>query len=98
VTDPAPGPSAGPATWIRGIAAALTAAGLTADLHHTPVGLDLTATRHPPGQKETEVLVDEDGYIELRWWAVPGATAEQVAAAVTRALAAITAAGDRTQP
>jgi len=93
MTSPSPGrPAADPAAWVRGIAAALSAAGLTADLHRTAAGLDVTATARPPGLKETEVLVDEDGYIEIRWWAAPGAAADQVAAAITRALTAITAA------
>jgi len=95
MTSPAAGrPDAGPAdpaALMLGIAAALTAAGLAADLDQTAAGRYVTAVMRQPGQRETEVILDEDGYIELRWWAAPGATAEEIAGAVTRALSAITA-------
>jgi len=35
------------------------------------------------------VIVDEDGYVEIRYWNHPGATSDQVTAVITRALAAI---------
>jgi len=103
MTGPAPGcphgTPADPAAWIRGIAAGLSAAGLAADLHETTASLDVTAVVHQPGRKETEVtrketevIVDEDGYIELRWRTGPGATPAEVTGAITRALTAITTA------
>lgn len=39
-----------------------------------------------PGRREIEVVVDEDGYAELRWWAAPGATPADVAAVITAPL------------
>ena len=77
---------------MRAIAAGLTAAGLTTHLHDTSNALDITATLHRPGRKETEVVVDEDGYVEIRYWNHAGATPAQVTAVIVRALAAITAA------
>ena len=96
MTGPAPGCPHGapvdPGAWIRGIAAGLSAAGLAADLHETMAGLDVTAVVHQPGRRETEVIVDEDGYIELRWRTGPDATPAEVTGAITRALTAITTA------
>jgi hypothetical protein len=43
------------------------------------------------------VIVDDDGYVELRYWNQPGASAQQTATVIVRALAAITAA-QRIQP
>ncbi len=77
---------------MRVIAAGLTAAGLTAHLHDTRGVLDVTAALHRPGGKETDVIVDDDGYVEIRYWNRPGATPDQVTAVITRALAAIAAA------
>jgi len=54
--------------------------------------LDVTAALHRPGGKETVVIVDDDGYVEIRYWNHPGATPDRVPAVITRALAAITAA------
>jgi hypothetical protein len=88
------GAPAGEATarWMRAIATGLTAAGLTADVNVTRGVLDITATLQRPGGKPAEVVVDEDGYIELRYWNRPGATPEQISAVIVRALAAINAA------
>jgi len=77
------------AVGIRAVAAQLSAAGLVTVVQETSAGLDLTATSHQPGRKEVEVVVDEDGYAELRWWADPGATP---------ALAAVTAGPDSARP
>jgi hypothetical protein len=96
MTGSAPGRPHGapvdPGAWIRGITAGLSAAGLATDLHETTAGLDVTAVVQQPGRRETEVIVDEDGYIELRWWTSPGATPAEVTSTITRALAAITTA------
>ncbi len=77
---------------MRAIAVGLTAAGLTAHLHESSGALDITATLHRPDSKETEVIVDEDGYVEIRYWNPAGATPAQVTNVIVRALAAITAA------
>jgi hypothetical protein len=74
------------------IATGLAGAGLAAAVHDTRGVLDVTATLDQPGAKATEVLVDEDGYVEIRYWNNPDATPEQVTAVITSALAAITAA------
>jgi hypothetical protein len=65
------------------IAAGLRDAGLAADLARTAAGLHVIATSGPPGHQQVEVIVDEDLYIELRWWADPGATPAEVTGAVT---------------
>ncbi len=54
--------------------------------------LDVTATLDRPGVKASEVIVDEDGYVELRYWNPPTATPEQITSVIVRALAAITVA------
>jgi hypothetical protein len=94
VTDPSP---AGPltpceetASRMRAIAAELAAHGLSARVHATRGTLDLTATVHPPGQREAEIVIDEDGYTELRYWNQPGAGPAQVSAVALRVLAALT--------
>jgi hypothetical protein len=78
--------------WLRGLDTALTAAGFTTRIRDTAGGLDLKATIHPPGQKPTDVIADEDGYLEIHWWSDPDATPQQVAAALTTALTALTGA------
>ena len=82
----------GTAARMQEIAAGLQAAGLTARPHQTVGVLDITASLGQPGGRPTEVIVDEDGYVEIRYWNVPGATPAQVVAVITAALAAITAA------
>lgn len=72
------------------IAAGLQAAGLDARVHETSGVLDITATLHTAGSKDIALIVDEDGYIELRWWSAPGAAPAQTTATIRRALAAIT--------
>jgi hypothetical protein len=80
------------ADWIGDVDAALSAAGLTTQLKQTAGGLDITATIHQPGRKTTDVIVDEDGYVEIHWWSSPEASPQQVADAIRGALAAISAA------
>jgi predicted transcriptional regulator len=99
MTDVIPGAAEDPADdpaqtgrQMRAIAAALTAAGLTTHLHDTSGVLDVTATLHRPGRKKTAVIIDDDGYVEIRYWNPAGATADQVTAVIVRALAAISAA------
>jgi hypothetical protein len=74
------------------IATGLVGAGLAAAVHDTGGVLDVTATLDRPGSKAAEVIVDEDGYVEIRYWNNPDATPEQVTAVITGALAAIVAA------
>jgi hypothetical protein len=73
-------------------AAALAATGLDAKVHSTRGVLDITASLHQSAGRSVEVIVDEDGYAEIRYWNAPGAPPAQVVAVITAALAAITAA------
>jgi hypothetical protein len=74
------------------IATGLAGAGLATAVHDTRGVLDVTATLDQPGGKATEVLVDEDGYVQISYWNVPGATSAQAVEVITAVLAAITAA------
>jgi hypothetical protein len=74
---------------MRAIAAGLGAGGLVAEVNQTRGVLDITAALQRPGSKPAEVVVDEDGYVELRYWNRPGATPEQVTTVILRALATI---------
>lgn len=101
MTGPGPGTVSGPddsardpdaelwADWIGDVDAALSAAGLATQLRQTAGGLDITATIHQPGRKTTDVIVDEDGYVEIHWWSSPEATPLQVADAIRGALAVL---------
>jgi hypothetical protein len=77
---------------MRAITTGLNDAGLVACLNETTGVLDISATLDRPGGKASEVIVDEDGYVELRYWNHPGATPEHITAVIIRALAAINAA------
>jgi hypothetical protein len=113
VTGPGPGAGSGPddsardpdaelrADWIHDVDAALSAAGLATQLQQTAGGLDITVAIHQPGRKTTDVIVDEDGYVEIHWWSSPEATPQQVADAIRGALTALTtapAAGQHSTP
>ena len=78
------------AARMHAIAAALTAAGLTAQVHVTRGVLDVPAIWVRPGAKAAEVI-DEDGHVEIRHWNQPRATPAEVATITVRALTAITA-------
>jgi len=95
VSTPAPDPDT--AARMHAVASALTAAGLTAQVHITRGVPDVTATWERASGKAAEMIVDDDGYVEVRYWNHPWATPAQVAAVIVRALAAITAT-QRTQP
>jgi hypothetical protein len=95
MNTPAPDPDT--AARMHAVAAGLTAAGLTAAVHITRGVLDVTATWERADGKAAEVIVDDDGYVEVRYWNHPCATPAQVATVIVRALAAITAT-QRTQP
>jgi anti-sigma regulatory factor (Ser/Thr protein kinase) len=75
---------------MRAMAADLTAHGLTTHLTDSRAGLDLTATLSPSGKREAELILDEDGYAELRYWNPPGTPPAQVTATALRALQAVT--------
>lgn len=80
-----------PAARIRAIAAGLTAVGITAATDGSNItGLAVTATTQPPGRATAEIMLDEDGYAEIRWFTNPAAPAPEITAALTRILAAIT--------
>jgi hypothetical protein len=68
----------------------LTAAGLTAALNVTRGTPDITARVPQPGGRDITVIIDDDGYIELRFWASPGATPSQITTTLTRAISVIT--------
>jgi len=78
------------AVRLQAIAVRLSLAGITTHLYRNCGIPDLTATMRLPGHREVDVIVDEDGYTELRYWADPVATPAEVAYAITSALAAIT--------
>ncbi|HUZ24872.1 MAG TPA: hypothetical protein VMV07_14035 [Streptosporangiaceae bacterium] len=84
---------ADPAGWIRAIASGLTATGIPATTNGDHIaGLDVTAVICPPGRARAEVMIDEDGWAELRWFTDRTVPPADVAAGITRVLTAITAA------
>jgi hypothetical protein len=68
----------------------LTAAGLTAALNVTREVPDITARLPQPGGRDITIVIDDDGYIELRFWASPGITPSQVTTTLSRAIGVIT--------
>ena len=68
----------------------LTAAGLTAVLNVTRETPDITARLLQPGGRDVTVIIDDDGYIELRFWASPGSTPSQITTTLTRAISVVT--------
>ena len=71
----------------------LTAAGLTACLTVTRDVPDVTAWLSQPGGRDIKIIIDDDGYIELRFWVSPDAAPERVTTIVTGTIAALTASG-----
>jgi hypothetical protein len=78
-----------PEAWLDQVAASLAAAGLPGRVTEAAGEACLTITTSRPGRRETEVIVDGDGYCELRWWlaqpADPGETATVITAALDAA-------------
>ena len=74
---------------MRAIAAELAAAGLTTHLHESAEYVDVTATLSPPGQREVEAIVDDDGYVELRFWHAAADSPGQVSALISNAMTVI---------
>jgi len=88
-----------PAERIRAIAAGLAVAGVTVGTNGNHLtGLDVTAAARPAGRARTEIMLDEDGYAEIRWYTNPAAPPADVTAALTRVLAAVTAAPSALAP
>jgi phage-related protein len=73
-----------------GLAEQLTASGLQATVHETHHVFDITATLQQPERKDVDVVIDEDGYTEVRYWADPAASPEETVAVIVRTLAVIT--------
>ena len=93
---PAPdaGPDPGPEESLQRmlvLTGLMSAAGLTASLSITRDIPDVTARLPQPGGRDITVIVDDDGYIELRFWARPGATAGEITTTLTRAITVIAA-------
>jgi hypothetical protein len=84
----------GPDTEARmhATAEALAGAGLVARVNQTQGVLDITASVGQPGGKSIDVTVDEDGYVQVSYWNVPGTTPAQMVAVIAAVVAAITAA------
>lgn len=91
MTEPSPAPLAQyNGAHMRAMAAELSAHGLTTHLTDARAGLDLTATLSPSGKREAEIIIDEDGYAELRYWNPPGTPPTEAIATALRALKAVT--------
>jgi hypothetical protein len=75
---------------MRAMADELAAHGLTTQLTDARAGLDLTAVKGPSGQRGAELIIDEEGYAELRYWVPPGTPPAEVTATALRALDVIT--------
>ena len=84
----------GPDTEARmqATAAALAGAGLDTQVNQTQGVFDITAGVGQPGGKSIDVIVDEDGYVQVSYWNAPGATPAQMVAVITAVVAAVTAA------
>jgi hypothetical protein len=72
--------------------AALAGAGLAAQVNQTQGAFDITASVGQLDGKSIDVTVDEDGYVQVSYWNVPGATPAQVVAVITAVVGAISAA------
>ncbi|HEY1620769.1 MAG TPA: hypothetical protein VGG25_24310 [Streptosporangiaceae bacterium] len=75
-----------PGPWLEQVAASLAAGGLPGRVAQAAGEASLTITVARPGRRDTEVIVDGDGYCELRWWLAPHHGPGQAAAVITAAL------------
>jgi len=98
--DPGPDPDADPDAdpeeslqRMLVITGLLTAAGLTARLNVTRDIPDVTAWLPQPGGRDIKIIIDDDGYIELRFWTSPGTTPSHVTRILTGAIAALNGSG-----
>lgn len=73
---------------MKALSAELTAAGVDNKLSQGSI-IDVSVTITGPGGRETQLVVDEDGFVEVGYWTAPGATPAQVAAMARRILAVI---------
>jgi len=71
------------------ITAGLRAAGLSARLHETQGVLDITAALDRSQCRQVEVIVDQDGYVQISFWNDPAATPARTVAVINRALTSI---------
>jgi hypothetical protein len=76
---------------VRAIADGLSAAGFGARLDDPQATGAVTITVCPPGRKEADIILDDDGYAELRWWPGPDATPTDVTDLIARLLTIIAA-------
>jgi hypothetical protein len=83
------GDLAGGGERMQAIAEGLRTAGLTVRVQQTRAGWDLTGVLERPGGRASEVVLDEDGYAELRFWHPLVAAPAEVAEVITRALAVL---------
>jgi hypothetical protein len=90
VTAPSEPPSAD-AARLHEMAVGLAGIGLATRLHRTRAGTDLTATLRLHDHHDIEVIADEDGYTELRYWCSLNSTAATHVATIARLLEAIVA-------
>jgi hypothetical protein len=74
---------------MRATAAGLTAAGLNTRVCETNGVLDITATVSHDGSKDTQVIVDEDDYVQVSYWNPAAATPAEIVATIVRVLATI---------
>jgi hypothetical protein len=56
---------------------------------HAPASTLPTPCGGPSGKREAEIIIDEDGYAELRYWNPPGTTPAEATATALRALSAV---------
>jgi hypothetical protein len=77
---------------MQATAEALAGAGLAAKVNQTQGVFDITASTDQPGSRSIDVTVDEDGYVQVSYWNVPGTTPAQVVAGIAAVVAAITTA------
>jgi len=90
VSPRVPGPDT--AARMQATAYALAGAGLAARVNQTQGVFDITASAGQPGSRSIDVTVDEDGYVQVSYWNVPGAAPAQVVAVIAAVVAVITAA------
>ena len=93
MTDETPGPDdlrPQTVTRMQAIAAGLQGTGLDASVHDTRGVLDIRASRYNAGSKNTDVTIDEDGYVTVSYWNDPDATPIQIVEIISRMLVAIT--------
>src|SRR5215472_8578262 len=77
---------------MRAIESVFASNGLITHLTDARAGLDLSAVLSPSGKREAEIWVDENGYVELRYWSPESSSPDQIATVALRALHALTGA------